>query len=179
MMSRYLLLALPLGLLACDPISEDQCRFGDWTGIGLEDGQKGRPASILQEYTEICGALGISPERSIYLAARQEGLKTYCTPRTAYEVGRRGNKLSPVCTGEQVNAMLPAYDRGLAYFEIDEIIDDLRDEVNQLRSILGSFPPAPDAEQQAEIERIKDKIDDLKDRVSDLGRDQRRYSSWQ
>lgn len=184
-MRKLLLLLAPFLIGACDPISEDQCRTGDWAGIGLADGTKGRPASILNEYTDICGALGVAPERAIYLAARQQGLQSYCTPQSAYDIGRRGGRINPVCNAAQSSAMAPAFNHGQSYYELSEIIRELDDEIEKLKRVLADLPEstdatdgATDAAQAADIRRIKRRISKLDDRVFDLERDQRRYARW-
>jgi len=161
-MKKFLLLLAPLLLIgACDPISEDQCRAGDWAGIGLSDGTNGRPASLLNEYTEICSALGVAPERSIYLQARQQGLQSYCAPQSAYDIGRRGGSINAVCTAEQMSAMAPAFNHGESYYEIAQIIDELSKEIDNLKAVLGKFPTARDDAQSADIRRIKDQAGNL------------------
>ena len=175
---RFLLLA-PFALLsACDPISEDQCKSGDWSGIGLSDGKRGKPASLIDEYAEICGEFGISPARTTYLAARTQGLKTYCTPQSAYQVGRRGSDLSPVCSPEQVANMQAAFNHGKTYHEIASIIEALGDEIDELQSVLKAFPNTPSEEEAERIARINRRIERLEDRVFDLERDRRAYARW-
>ncbi len=174
----FLLLA-PLFLLgACEPISEDQCRSGDWAGLGLRDGKAGRLASTIDEYGQICGALGITPARESYLAARTEGLKTYCTPQTAYNLGRNGRNMTPVCPSEAVTSMLPAFRHGETYHEIAQIIDELKEEISDLQRALGGLSDMADPVQAAEFSRIKRRINRIDDRVFDLERDQRRYRRW-
>ena len=174
----FLLLAPAIFLVSCDVISEDQCRSGDWTGIGLSDGRKGRPASVLNEYADICGEFGIAPVRDAYLAAREQGLKSYCTPANAYEVGRDGNRLNKVCTPEQVAWMLPAYNRGQDYYELSRDIDDLEDDIDRLEARLAGFPDAPDSAQAQEIRAIHARIARLESRIFHLRLERRRYARW-
>lgn len=127
---RWLIL-VALGLASCASLSDDACRRGNWAGIGLADGAAGRPKSYLGRHIEACGPLGIVPEVAEWQAGRQRGLALYCTPRNAYEVGRRGGRLAPVCDDE-TRALVAANLQGQALHEIERRIDRLRDENRDL-----------------------------------------------
>jgi hypothetical protein len=180
MTMRNSILALPVLALisACDPISEEQCKGGNWAGIGLSDGKNGRSASVLDEYAATCGEIGISPVRADYLRGRSEGLVFYCTPANAYQIGREGGRINTVCTPEAQAAMVVPFNRGEDYHELSEAMDDKRDEINALQSRLSEFPATPDVNQTAEIASIKARIAELDRRIFRLSLERRRYARW-
>ncbi len=68
-MRLSLLLVTLLWLSGCSTLSEQQCRLGDWYGLGYQDGQAGRTQARLANYHQDCAEYGITP----YLKRRQEG----------------------------------------------------------------------------------------------------------
>ena len=173
----FAVLAVAIG--SCAPISEKACLGGDWGAIGLADGKAGKPASMLQSYSETCADFGVAPVQETYLAARAAGLKFYCTPENAYSVGRSGARLANVCSPDLQSAMRPAYDRGNEYFEISEEIDDLNDRIDDLQDLLssnysGKLTPA----ELTQARLISSKIRDLRNDIFRLEIRQRRYDSW-
>lgn len=140
---RYLilfLLALPI-LAACASLSEDECRAGDWVEIGREDGADGRRAEFIRTHAKACAEYGIRPDVTAWEKGRQEGLKLYCTPRRAWEVGTRGQSLSPVCPAELMPALTRANDRGYDLWEVERRIDDTEREIREIRTLLSKLPP--------------------------------------
>ena len=175
---RYLLAFPAMALLSCDPISEDECRGGDWHERGFADGRAGRSVSILERYAEICGEFGISPAREIYLAARQSGLQLYCTPANAYEIGRDGDRINAVCTLAQARAMEPAFRHGRRYHEIDTDMADIEQRISELKDAIAALPAEPTAAQLDEVRRMRREIRDLDHDLFRLSIDKRRYASW-
>ena len=179
-MYKYLFLpAAALAIASCAPISEDQCRGGDWGSIGLADGKKGRLASILDKYTETCAEFGVAPNKSTYLAARAAGLKFYCTPENAYQVGRDGGRLNAVCEPQIQQSIRPAYDRGHKYYEITERMEDLEDRIDELQDQLSDIrkqEATPDLDTQALV--IKSRITDLRHDIFVLELQQDRFDTY-
>ena len=136
---RYVLLIVAaLALAACATLSEDACRSGDWGGIGLRDGQNGRSAAFIAEHAKACADFGIAPDPVAWEAGRQEGLKTYCTPRNAWEEGARGIILKDVC----VNAAELRDDnrKGLRYHRITREIASLEADIRAINARLAALP---------------------------------------
>ncbi len=70
---------------------------------------------------------------------RTEGLKQYCTPANAYSVGRRGQRLAPVCTGENLERLQIANDRGLQWHDIQRRIRDAESQIASINSDLADL----------------------------------------
>lgn len=179
-MIKYILIpAAALAISSCAPISEDQCKGGDWGTIGLADGQNGKLPSILEKYAETCAEFGISPNRDVYLQARAEGLKFYCTPQNAYSVGRDGNRLNKVCSPEIQQSLLPAYNKGRRYHQIDERMDDLDDRIDELQDELSKIRGmAATPELDAKAKFIRSRISDLRHDIFVLDLQKDRYDSY-
>lgn len=179
-MYKYLFLpAAALAIASCAPISEDQCRGGDWGSIGLADGKKGKLASILEKYSETCSEFGVAPNRDTYLAARASGLKFYCTPENAYEIGREGDRLNAVCEPQIQQSLQPAFNKGRRYHEISERIDDMDDRIDELQDKLSdirSETATPELETQALL--IKSRISDLRHDIFVLELKQDQFDSY-
>ena len=121
------------GLLAsCATLSEEACRQGDWRGIGYVDGTEGQLETHVQRHAEACAALGITPDVVRWREGRAEGLRLYCRPEGAYQIGRDGRALNPVCQGHDLDALTAAHDRGQRYHDIGLEIDRLEAEVDAL-----------------------------------------------
>lgn len=179
MRTSILLATAAMIAASCAPISEDECRGGDWGAIGLEDGKKGRAASVLQKYTETCAEFGVAPVSDIYLQARAAGLKFYCTPQNAYSVGRAGDRLSNVCEPQIQATIRPAYNKGRKYWEITEEIEQADDRIDELRDKLSNIrsqPSTPDLETQVLI--IRGRIDDLRHDIFVLDLQKDRFGSY-
>lgn len=137
---RYLMLLLPLlALLSCASISEEQCRAGDWTAVGLRDGQAGRNVDYINNHIKACAEVGVTPNKSQWLVGRAQGLPQYCTPENAYDLGRDGRSLNNVCPASQARLLTRANSWGQEYHDIGQDIDELKDDMRQLQKLLAAM----------------------------------------
>jgi hypothetical protein len=96
----YVVLAA-LALGGCATLSERDCRQGNWSDIGFEDGRQGHAENRFSGHVKACAKYGITPDRPAYFSARDEGLHQYCTPENGFEVGRAGGAYEGVCPREK------------------------------------------------------------------------------
>lgn len=174
----FLLAGALVGLTACEPITEDECRGGDWRGIGVADGAAGRSPDRINTYAETCAKIGITPDARAWRAGREEGLKRYCTPQNAYKIGRNGNRLAPYCPAGQREALSRANVTGLQYHELSAQIGQLGGQVNDLdRQIRGISDFASDEElrDRRQLRRERARIED---RLRELRFQRIRYSEY-
>lgn len=161
------LTAFAVFLGACATLSEDACRSGDWFSIGAADGARGRESDYLANHAKACADYGITPDRAEWEAGRQQGLRTYCTPETVYEEGRRGRSLSPVCPAADIERLERANETGLAYHRIEQRIDRLERDLFDISRASASLGP-DDARLRADLLleeiRIRNRILQLKAR---------------
>lgn len=139
---RIALLLIPLALLAgCASLTEEECRAGDWYGIGVEDGAEGRGPDRLAAHREACAKVGIVPDTEAWLRGRERGLRLYCTPGKAYEVARSGRSIREGCTAAERARMQPAFEWGRRYWQLEREADDLRGDIREIDRALAALPP--------------------------------------
>ncbi len=94
-------LALFCFLPACETISEEQCKSGNWESIGQIDGSQGLSVSRFQSYVKKCGKSGVKPDYAAYKSGRKNGLKSYCNSE-GYTAGSAGTESSnnAMCAGD-------------------------------------------------------------------------------
>ena len=165
-------------LVACDPISEEQCRAGNWTGLGLRDGADGRPASRFDDYVEICGELGIAADRASYMAARAEGLKTFCVPERAYEEGLDGNRIGAVCSSDIMPRLFDLNARGRKVHDAEEEIERAEESIDNAEDRIYSLLNVDTDEARAEIAELRSRIRERRREIFWAERDIRRYSVY-
>jgi hypothetical protein len=128
-------------LAGCASLSEDQCRGGDWAGIGFSDGAAGRGLARLEAHRRACAEVGIVPDVAAWTAGRERGLRAYCTPEVAYREGRRGASIAEGCTAAERSRMIQAHDRGRQFWRIEQEIRDLRTDMREIEREIASLPP--------------------------------------
>ena len=90
------ILFLPL-VSGCATLSREQCRQGDWFGIGLSDGQAGEPASRIERHARACSEYGIQVDGQRYRDGHEQGLLAYCRIDNAFATGLQGQRYQGVC----------------------------------------------------------------------------------
>lgn len=167
-----------LVLVACASLSEDQCRGGDWQGIGYTDGTKGATPSRLADHQKACAEYGISPNIGAWEAGRQAGLRVYCTPENAYSVGREGNSLSTECTPAELSLMRQPHHVGKQYYELNREKRRLESERSDIESQLSSLRSDDDDYLRRERRRLQRESARLEGRIRQIELDIRRFDSW-
>ncbi len=81
-------------LSACAPSQSELAAKGDWQAIGYQDGIKGVTARNYQSLTDL-GEANIAEYNQGYL----EGIKEFCDPQFAYQIGLSGQYYEGVCEG--------------------------------------------------------------------------------
>ncbi len=125
------LLALLL-LLGCSQLTEEQCDSMDWYQKGIEDAVTRDYDQKHLEYKETCAAHGIEVNSKHYKDGYNKGLEKYCTDKTAFDLGMRGEEIHQGCL--EVNKKFQAkYDSGykeyLHNLDKEELEDKLRQSV--------------------------------------------------
>lgn len=169
-----LLLAALVALGSCATLTEEECRAGDWFQIGVNDGAEGRGTDHVEAHRRACAPAGVSPDVEAWLRGRERGLRLYCRPEKAYEVGRNGRSLAPGCTAAELQRMQPAYDWGRTFHQIGMEISSIESDIRQIDAELGRLPPdATSTRSRLLAERAR-----LEVRLGLLRAQQRRYATW-
>lgn len=128
-----LLLAVTAVLAGCATLNENECRSVDWRELGRNDGAHGYESSRLGEHMEACGKYGITPDGGAYRAGRDEGLRQYCQPDNALQLGRSGGGYNQVCPGESGAMFVAFYNRGAQLRQIESDLHQLQEEADAQR----------------------------------------------
>lgn len=99
-------------LAACATLSKEQCAQGDWRAIGYIDGADGRAMSRIEDHAKACQKSGVTPDMSLYVLGREQGLMRYCTEGNGFRVGREGHTYHGVCPPPVEPEFLDAYADG-------------------------------------------------------------------
>ena len=70
LMRIFAALALCATLGGCASLSKDECLNADWQDIGVRDGANGQPEEYLIQHSTACAKVGVTPDRTRWLAGR-------------------------------------------------------------------------------------------------------------
>lgn len=181
--SLSLYAALGVGLMAvsgCATITQDECREGDWAGIGQRDGADGHAPSRIEEHARACSNFGITPEPIAYRSGWDSGVLIWCTPENGFATGRRNESYHGLCPASvaaafldarRVGERLGAAERRVASAE--QRVRSLESEREQLRSRMESVRNNRNMSADAR----RDELDRMRDRISDIRWDMDRAQS--
>ncbi len=128
-----LAVAISLGTLAgCASLSEDQCRRGDWVGIGQRDGAAGAGPERLAAHAKACQKVGVEPDEAQWRRGWLAGLERYCTGPHGRDVGARGSAYGGVCTGGAEVEFLRGYEIGRQIHNLQGVLQGNRAERQRL-----------------------------------------------
>ena len=114
-MRRLLMLGLVVSasaLAGCATMTKEECLQGDWGAVGFKDGEAGRAQSRLDDHAKACAKSGVVPQAGPYFAAREQGLKLYCTQDRGFREGREGSSYAGVCPPGPEAGFLVGYGDG-------------------------------------------------------------------
>ncbi len=167
-------LALVAALAGCESLTDAECQSADWYQIGVRDGSEGRAPDFVEAHQRACASAGIAPDVSRWMEGRERGLRLYCTPAKAYQVGRGGGSVRPGCTPAEMQALSAAYQKGAAYWRVELQIRDIESDLREIDRDLASLPPTESAMRaRLYAERAR-----LSSQLTLLQLEQRRYASW-
>lgn len=126
-------------------VSENQCIASDWQTLGYRDGVNGLRSSQLLAHQDACGEHGIIPDRAGYMMGWNEGVREYCQPNNAFEIGERGGGHNNVCPDGMQTTFTTAYREGrklyLARVEVTDLersIAEMEQRLEQVKAELVS-----------------------------------------
>ncbi len=134
-----LLIVFPvaLALNGCATLSKEECQSGNWQEIGQADGFNGEPESRLQEHAKACSSYSVAPNVQAYMAGREVGLASYCTPASGFAHGRAGDDYAGVCPPATAAAFSSGYMVGRKLWDAQQTVRRYESRVldleNQLR----------------------------------------------
>ena len=172
-MRTLLPIAAVLALAACTSLTEEECRAGDWFGIGVADGAEGRGTDRIEAHRRACAPAGITPDAEAWAKGRERGLRLYCVPQKAHAVGRQGRAIAEGCTAAELARMRPAWEWGREYWRLELEADSLRSDIRALAREIASEPA--DSPRRAGLFAQRSM---LMSRLGLVELRQRRYATW-
>jgi len=175
------------GLAGCASISEGDCIAGSWSDIGYKDGVNGKARGKLADYAKTCAKYGVTPDRTAYLTAFDQGLVKYCTYEQGFELGENGRSFNQVCANDPQSGFAQGYDEGRVVYEIYaehkrliENYDDTLEALVEVRRRLNEdeMPPEERKRLTKKQYRLEGELDNVRidirahERVNNLPRHQ-------
>ncbi len=162
-----------LALSGCASMSADECRTADWQTIGYEDGLKGHTGERIARHRKACAKAEITPDLDGYEAGRERGLRVFCKPANAFNLGSDGYNYQGICPADLEADFLVAYEDGRGLYELKEDVRRTQKDINELNSDLDSAEE--DLEEAEKLlvsdDTSSDERRDLLQEVKDLTRD--------
>lgn len=117
MLFKYITPLLLLLLLSnCAVMNENECIAADWRMVGMEEGLQGKSSLTIGSYRKACAEYGITPDLHAYQAGHLQGLKQYCSPQKAHQMGIQGQALPSVCPSNIHPNFLSQHSQGLKIY---------------------------------------------------------------
>lgn len=180
------MITLACALNGCATMNQDQCLAGDWGAVGYGDGLNGRPLSRLDDHAKACAKHGVVPLEVPYRSARADGLTMYCTRERGFEEGRGGDAYHQVCPVDLEADFLPAYRDGQRLHVVETALVSVESDFDSALSRIEDREDKLDAKQRelrqegltdAERERIRDRIQEVRGELRDARQAARRAES--
>jgi hypothetical protein len=108
-------LAALAGLLlpGCATMYEQECNTADWEAVGYADGYTAKPIEHGETYADACAAHDVTPDMQAYEQGYDKGIRTYCTPDLAYNMGKSGSPVPEVCPADMATDLKAFNKEGL------------------------------------------------------------------
>jgi len=119
-----------LGLSGCATMSADECVTSDWHAIGYEDGARGYTADQLGNRRKACAKHGITPDFAAYQAGREQGLRQYCQPSRAFNLGAGGARYNGVCPADMEVDFVDAFNSGHQLYTLRSRVNGATNQIN-------------------------------------------------
>jgi hypothetical protein len=148
---KYILYSLLFAILfqGCASLSQEECKQGDWMGIGYQDGSKGYPESRFNKHNAACAEYKIQANFSAYQQGHQRGLEqVYCKPRNGYYVGLNGRGYGNVCPSHMEGAFLAAYRYGHDIYRMQNDANRISTEIRKSNTSITRLDQQIDLLQQ-------------------------------
>jgi hypothetical protein len=124
--------------LGCATLSRNECLEADWFEIGYKDGSAGKPRDLFQKHVNACTKHDVTPNRQLYYAGRDEGLRVYCTEDNGFEQGRLGKKYQHVCPADLEPEFLDGFYAGREIYEYESKVASLEKRLKDIEKQIES-----------------------------------------
>lgn len=148
-------LLLAAAISGCETMTKEECRYANWNDIGLRDGLSGQPLSLLGDRVHDCTQAGTRVDTPLYLAAREQGLRSFCRLENAVPLGLSGAGYAGVCPAQVDVEFRYRYQAGYAVHELRDKVGALDNRSDRLQRQLREA----DHEEHKQL-KASDKDDD-------------------
>lgn len=101
-------------------LSKDQCLTTNWQQNGYSDGERGAFHSNLAKEVNDCARFKLTVDHQAYNKGWEEGVRVFCQPERAIQLGAQGKEFNPVCPEDLAQPFERAWRDGLREFCIPE-----------------------------------------------------------
>ena len=158
-----------LQLAGCSTLTTEECINGNWQAIGFADGAAGREATYLKNHNKACSKVGVVANYSLWEQGRQQGLKQYCTETNAYQIGRRGTQMTPVCPAEITPKLERINADGRKFYSLNKQLTIEQDRLETYREQYNKLRNGSNLNFSSEIEARK-YLSELPDKATEVNR---------
>jgi len=171
--------AAALALGSCATMSEDQCLAGAWGERGYKDGLEGLAQTRLNDHAEACAKYGVVPETEVYMSAREDGLRSYCTPSGGFQAGRLGRSYAGVCPAFAEEEFIPAFEDGRRVYAVEQAVSSAETELSSAIARIEDREDKLEAKRRELDEegltneqrrKIRERIDEVRGEIRDARR---------
>lgn len=127
---KWFFLALAVAIISgCATLNKDECQVADWQAIGYEDGVKGAGTGRIGKHRSACAKYGIAPNFEQYQLGHKKGLRVFCQPGNGFRAGSSGRSYQGICPADLEPAFLHAYQIGREIYLAKNILNKMRQEI--------------------------------------------------
>jgi hypothetical protein len=113
----------------CATMSADECRVANWFEIGQRDGLSGETLDVLDDRRKDCAEVQVAVDHRIYLAGREQGLRSYCRIENAIGLGLAGKPYRGVCPAMVDDEFRQRHELGASVHALRQQINDVEDRI--------------------------------------------------
>ncbi len=171
----FLTIIALLGVSGCASMSADECAVSDWHTIGYEDGAKGYSAEQIGKHRKACAKHGVAPDFESYQAGRKDGLRQFCQPSRAFNLGAGGGRYNGVCPADMEYDFVEAFNSGHQLYNLRASVNSVTYQINARENELEETREdirTAEAELIAKETTVQDRVlllADLKDMSERIG----------
>lgn len=132
----FLLIAL---LAGCASFDKTQCNNKKLHTKGLEQAKAGKTNKAFMSFAQKCQEQGITIQTDKYQQGFNQGLKEFCTKKSAFKYGLSGQTNNGICPNS--DRFSKYYDKGFAIYKIkndienkDLMIIDIQKKINLIKT---------------------------------------------
>lgn len=128
---------LAMAAAACataPPMTADECASADWRGLGYGDGAAGKAQANFAVREQICRNAGYEANLTAYNQGHEEGVRIFCQPEKAFQLGVAGNSTSLTCPPDLEGSFRAAFSNGRELYSARSAWESAESSVRSLFS---------------------------------------------